>query len=178
MTNVSISRPLILVGMMAVGKTHIGKMLARDLQKDFYDADAEIERAAQMTITEIFEQYGEIAFRDGEHRVIKRLLAKKECVIATGGGAFMDAQTRAHIKDTGVSIWLNVGQEELLKRIAKSPHKRPLLAGADKEQKISDLLNERMPVYAEADIHIDGTKKSAKQIVDDISKALEAYRNE
>src|SRR3954470_16787411 len=147
-------RSVVLVGMMGAGKSSIGRRLASRLGMGFVDADAEIEAAAGMTIAEIFTSYGEPYFRSGEQRVISRLLESGPQVLATGGGAFMNAETRAAIRAKGVSVWLKAALEVLSKRI-KRRNDRPLLKGADPVETLKRLMDERYPIYAEADLTVE-----------------------
>jgi shikimate kinase len=160
-------RSVVLVGMMAAGKTSVGRRLAARLGIPFTDADAEIESAAGMTIAEIFAQHGESYFRAGEARVIARLLEQGPQVLATVGGAVMDANTRALIGGRGVSVWLKADLEVLLKR-TKRRCDRPL---ADK---IKELLPQREPIYAQADITVQSRDEPHDTIVDEIVAALAA----
>ncbi|MFA5121564.1 shikimate kinase [Zavarzinia sp.] len=153
---------------MGAGKSSIGKRLAQRLHVPFRDADAEIEDAAGCTIEEIFERHGEAAFRDGERRVIARLLTDATPhVLATGGGAFMDPETRARIKEFGVSIWLRADLDVLLKRVKKR-NNRPLLKRGDPREILERLITERYPVYAEADLVVDSLDGPHDQVVDDV----------
>jgi len=149
-----VDRPIVLVGLMGAGKTTIGRRLAARLGMPFVDADGEIEKAAGCSISDIFEMHGEEAFRDLEKRVIARLLAEEPRVIATGGGAFMNPETRASIREGAISVWLRADLNVLLKRVAKR-HTRPLLERGDRRQILEDLMAERHPVYAEADVIVD-----------------------
>jgi len=144
---------IVLVGLMGAGKTCIGKRLAQKLDVGFTDADAEIEAAADCTIDEIFKRFGEQAFRDGERRVIERLLAKPGQVIATGGGAFVDPKTRENIKYRAISVWLKADLDVLLQRVSRRDD-RPLLKEGDKRTILKRLMDERYPSYAEADVTI------------------------
>ncbi len=144
-------RSLVLVGLMGAGKTSIGRRLALRLGLPFRDADAEIEQAAGCTVAELFARFGEPAFRDGERRVIRRLLAGPPLVLATGGGAFMDPETRAAIRADGVSIWLRCSLPTLIRRTSGRNH-RPLLLQGDPERVLAQLMAQRHPIYAEADI--------------------------
>lgn len=146
-------RPIVLVGMMGSGKTTVGKRLAARLHWPFVDADAEIEAAAQMPISEIFARFGEPHFRDGERRVIGRLMESGHRVIATGGGAFVDPETRALILREGTAVWLDAAIETLVARVSRRGH-RPLLVGKDPAQVLTDLIAVRGPFYAEAPIHV------------------------
>lgn len=146
-------RAVVLVGMMGAGKSSVGRRLAKALDLPFVDADAEIEKAAGMSITDIFAKHGEPEFRAGERRVVARLLEEHPSVIATGGGAWMDDTTRAKVRARGVSVWLKAEIDTLLKRVKKRGG-RPLLKTGDPEQVLRDLLAVREPVYAEADVTV------------------------
>src|SRR5271163_2727426 len=143
-------RSIVLIGMMGVGKSSIGRRLGVRLGIPFVDADAEIEKAAGMSIADIFSRHGEADFRSGEARVIARLLEGGPEVLATGGGAIMHADTRAAIKAKGVSIWLDAEFDVLMRRISKRKHERPMLQTADPAATLRQLLAERAPVYAQA----------------------------
>jgi len=164
-------RSVILVGMMGAGKTSVGKRLAAKLGLPFVDADAEIEAGAQLTISEIFERFGETYFREGERKVIARLLNGGPLVLATGGGAFMNATTRDNIARRGVSIWLKPGFDVLLTRVRKKSN-RPLLKTPDPEQTLRRLLEERSPTYALADFTIESLDGSHDSVVDAILQHL------
>ncbi|HEY6833537.1 MAG TPA: shikimate kinase [Pseudolabrys sp.] len=159
------SRSIVLIGMMGAGKSSVGRRLAARLSIPFVDADTEIETAAKMTIPEIFEKHGEPYFRAGEKRVIARLLDHGPQVLATGGGAVMDAQTRALIRDKGVSVWLKADVEVLLKR-TKRRGDRPLA------ERIKELLPQREPFYAEADVVVQSRDEPHDIIVDEIVAAV------
>lgn len=148
-----IDRPLVLVGMMGVGKSTIGRKLALLLDLPFYDADDEIIAAAQMPIAEIFDQFGEDYFRDGERRVIARLLESGNCVIATGGGAFVQDETRAMIMEKGLPIWLDSDVDTLVERVGRN-NKRPLLRGGNVREIVTRMKAEREPAYAQATIRV------------------------
>ena len=148
------NRSIVLVGLMGAGKTKIGRRLAARLSLPFFDSDEEIEAAAGATIEEIFANRGEAVFRDGERRVIARLLGGPVHVLATGGGAFMDPATRRVIAARGVSIWLRAGIDVLYARVSRRTN-RPLLKTADPRGVLADLIDRRHPIYAEADITID-----------------------
>ncbi len=159
----SLNRTVALVGMMGAGKTSVGKRLAARLGVPFKDADQEIEAAAGLTVAEIFEKHGEPEFRSGERRVIARLLCEPPLVLATGGGAYMDAATRAAMKDKAFTVWLKAPVDLLLARTAKR-QTRPLLNNSDPKGTLERLLEQRAPVYAEADHVIDcvdGPKETA-----------------
>ncbi len=166
-------RSVVLVGMMGAGKTSVGKRLAAKLGLPFVDADAEIEAGAQLTISEIFERFGELYFREGERKVIARLLNGGPLVLATGGGAFINATTRQNIAKYGVSIWLKPSFDILLARVRKKSN-RPLLKTADPEQTLRRLLEERTPTYALADLTIESLDSSHDTVVDAILRRLDA----
>lgn len=146
-------RSIVLVGLMGVGKSTVGRRLARRLGLPFVDSDEEIERAADHEIKEIFDRFGEASFRDGERRVLRRLIAGDRKVIATGGGAFMDPETRALILDRCIAIWLEADLETLAERVSRRSH-RPLLVGRDPLPFLRDLAEARDPVYAEAHLRV------------------------
>jgi len=164
-------RSIVLVGLMGAGKTSIGRRLAARLGLPFHDADIEIEMAAGCTIAELFARFGEAEFRAGERRVIRRLLAGEPMVLATGGGAFMDADTRAAVRRDAVSLWLRAPLHTLVRRVAQRSH-RPLLAGGDPEQILQGLMVKRHPVYAEADIVVDCTDESPEQTTSRVVESL------
>src|SRR5271169_1629115 len=166
-------RSVVLVGMMGAGKTSVGKRLAAKLGLPFVDADAEIEAGAQLTISEIFERFGETYFREGERKVIARLLTSGPMVLATGGGAFMNATTRDNIARHGLSIWLKPSFDILLARVRKKSN-RPLLKTADPEQTLRRLLEERSPTYALADFIIESVDAVHDSVVDAILRRLPA----
>jgi len=164
-------RSVVLVGMMGAGKSSIGRRLALRLGVPFVDADAEIEKAAQMTIPELFDRRGEAEFRTGEARVILRLLESGPQVLATGGGAFMNADTRAAIGAKGISIWLKAELEVLMKRI-KRRYDRPLLRTDDPGATLRALMDERYSVYALADLTVHSREVPHDKIVDEIVSVL------
>ncbi|MEP0709728.1 shikimate kinase [Parvibaculum sp.] len=168
-------RSIVLVGLMGAGKTTVGRRLARRLDLAFVDADAEIEEAAGETIPEIFERRGEAAFRAGERRVIARLLSGPPQVLATGGGAYMDPVTRANIAARGISIWLKADLDILMKRVGKRGD-RPLLQNGDPRATMQRLMEERYPVYAEADITIESLEGPHDTIVETIVERLKEFR--
>ncbi len=149
-----LARSVVMVGLMGAGKTSIGRRLAARLDMPFVDADAEIEAAAGCTIEEIFEHHGEAAFRDGERRVIARLLEGPPQIIATGGGAYMDETTRALIREHAVCLWLRADLDTLVARTSRRSN-RPLLKQGNPRETLDRLMRERYPVYAESDITID-----------------------
>ncbi|HAK62645.1 MAG TPA: shikimate kinase [Alphaproteobacteria bacterium] len=173
-------RVIVLVGLMGAGKSTVGKRLAARLGINFIDADSEIEIAADMSIAEIFEKHGEPAFRRGEGKVIERLLQDMHKgnppggVLATGGGAFMNQETRDNIARYGVSIWLRADLDLLLKRVARR-NNRPLLKGGDQREILSRLRDERYPVYALADIVVDSVDAPHEEVVTTILEKLNEY---
>jgi len=170
-------RSIVLVGMMGVGKSSIGRRLGVRLGVPFVDADAEIETAAGTTIADIFTRHGEASFRSGEARVIARLLESGPQVLATGGGAVMNADTRAAIKAKGVSIWLNADVDVLMRRISKRKNDRPMLQTADPVATLRQLLAEREPVYAQSDLTVQSREAPHDAIVTEIISALTGFLN-
>ncbi len=164
-------RPLVLVGMMGAGKTTVGRRIAARLGRQFMDSDEEIERAAQMTIPEIFEQRGEAEFRAGEMRVIGRLLKEKDIVLATGGGAFVNADTRALVKAEAVSVWLKADIDVLFERVSRRSN-RPLLKTADPRGTLEKLIADRYPIYAEADVTVKSRDVPQDNVAADVIGAL------
>ena len=167
-------RAIVLIGMMGAGKSTVGRRLAARLGLSFVDADMEIEAAAGMSIPDIFAAHGEQYFRDGEVRVIARLLEGGPCVVATGGGAWMRAETRERIRARGISMWLKADIDVLLRRV-KRRSDRPLLQTADPVATIEKLVAERYPVYAEADLTLLSREVPHDRIVDESLCALAAY---
>jgi shikimate kinase len=168
-------RSVVLVGMMGVGKSSIGRRLAARLAMPFVDADTEIEKAAGMSIPDIFARHGEPDFRSGEARVIARLLDTGPQVLATGGGAFMNEATRDAIKTKGVSIWLSAEFDVLVRRIAKRKNDRPMLQTDDPAETLRQLLKVREPVYALADIAVQSRETPHDSIVGEIVEALATH---
>jgi shikimate kinase len=166
-------RTIALVGLMGAGKSSIGRRLAHALELPFRDADEEVERAAARSISDIFDELGEAAFRDGERRVIARLLEEPPHVLATGGGAFMNADTRALIGQKAVSVWLKADMEVLLRRVSRRTD-RPLLREGDPREVLEALARERGPVYALADITVDSVETAHQATVQAIIEALRA----
>jgi shikimate kinase len=164
-------RSVVLVGMMGAGKTTVGKRLANRLGIPFVDADVEIEKAAAQTIPEIFAEHGEPYFRDGERRVIARLLNEGPQVLATGGGSFMNADTRAAIAQKGVSVWLDADVAILLARVRRRAN-RPLLNTADPEATLRRLLAERNPIYKLADIAVRSRDEPHDIICEDVIRSI------
>jgi shikimate kinase len=167
-------RTIVLVGLMGVGKSNIGRRLAARLGLPFIDADAEIEAAAGETIEEIFRRRGEAAFRDGERRVIARLLDGPIHVLAAGGGAFMDPQTRARIRERGISVWLRADIDILLARVARRDN-RPLLKAGDPRAILTELMEKRYPIYAEADITVDSVEGPPESTLGRVIAALKRF---
>lgn len=159
---------------MGAGKTRVGQRLADLLAMEFTDADEEITKAAGRSVEDIFEEYGEEAFRDCEERVIQRLLEEKPRVLATGGGAFMNSRTRSHIGEHAISIWLRADLDVLVQRTSRRGG-RPLLKNKDHRATLAKLIEERYPVYAEADIVVDSREDGPDVTARDIKKALETY---
>lgn len=170
--NGKLEKSVILIGMMGAGKSSIGKMLAAHIGAQFIDLDTEIEKAAKMTIPEIFKLHGEASFRDGEKRVLKRLLEGPPAIIAAGGGAFTHAPTREIILKSGFSVWLKVNRETLIRRVSKRPEKRPLLAQGDIEQTVTRIMDERYSAYAEADIVVESDDGKRRETIKVISEIL------
>jgi shikimate kinase len=167
-------RSIVLVGLMGAGKSTVGRRLAHKLGLSFLDADHEIEAAAGMTIPDIFAIYGEDYFRDGERRVIARLLHEGPLVLATGGGAFMNEETRARVAEAGISIWLRADLDVLMRRVRKRSN-RPLLQNADPEGTLRRLIEVRHPVYALADLMVDSHEAPHDRVVNEIIKALDGW---
>lgn len=165
-------RSIVLIGMMGVGKSSIGRRLGMRLGIPFVDADAEIERAAGMSIADIFARHGEDAFRSGEARVIARLLNGGPQVLATGGGAVMNEATRALIQQRGVSIWLSAEFDLLLRRISKRKSERPLLQTADPAATLRELMAAREPIYAQADVTVQSRDVPHDAVVAEIIERL------
>ncbi len=173
-TVLPIPKTLVLIGLMGAGKTSIGKRLAAKLGLPFVDADHEIERAAGCTIQEIFDRFGETGFRDGERRVIARLLDQPVQVLSTGGGAFMDEVTRQTIRERGISIWLRADLDLLVHRTARRDH-RPLLRQGDPRAVLGRLMDIRYPVYAQADLTVDSDDSPPDVTTDRVIAALRQW---
>ena len=171
------THPIVLVGLMGAGKTSIGRRLAERLDLPFIDADIEIEKAAGKSIPDIFTEHGEAHFRDGERRVIARLLENGKQILATGGGAFMNEDTRKAIKANSVSIWLKADIDVLLKRVAKRGG-RPLLENHDPVEVLQNLINLRYPVYAEADITVESLDVQHSHMVNAVIQALAQWQQQ
>jgi shikimate kinase len=169
-----LTRSLVLVGLMGAGKSNLGRRLASRLQLPFIDADSEIEAAAGETIEEIFRNRGEATFREGERRVIARLLDGPVHVLAAGGGAFMDEGTRARIRQRAISIWLRADLDLLVARVARRDN-RPLLKGGDPRTILAALMEKRHPIYAEADITVDSVDGPPELMLGRILAALHEH---
>lgn len=168
------SRTVALVGLMGAGKSTVGRRLANVLGRKFYDSDDEIEKAAGLSIPEIFAIHGESEFRRGERKVLERLLTYEPHILATGGGAYIDPDTRATMRDKAITVWLSADLETLWKRVSKRGH-RPLLKTDDPKGVLTRLLEERTPIYSEADIVIESCDGPHSQTVDAILKALKGW---
>ncbi|MDO9433505.1 MAG: shikimate kinase [Pseudomonadota bacterium] len=168
------ARTITLVGLMGVGKSSVGRRLANALELPFKDADVEIEAAAGRSIPEIFASLGEPAFREGERRVITRLLEDPPHVLATGGGAFITPETRALIKERSVSVWLKADLEVLVRRVGRKDN-RPLITGKDPLEVLTELAAVRYPIYAEADVVVETGDTAHHVTVDQVIQALSAY---
>ena len=169
------SRPIALVGLMGVGKTTVGRRLAKSLGYDFYDSDEEIERASGRTVAGYFRDHGEDAFRDGERRVVERLLAEPNIVMATGGGAFIHPETHDILKARALVIWLKGDFETLMERVLRK-NTRPLLQVPDPRSRMRELMDQREPIYARAHLTVPVAKGPHTRTVGRIKRALEAYR--
>lgn len=165
-------RSLVIVGLMGAGKTCIGREIAKRCHVQFVDADREIEEAAGCSVADIFDLYGEKEFREGERRVIKRILEGDSCVLATGGGAFMNDETRKLIGETGTSLWLKADVDVLIKRTTGRKH-RPLLNQGDPANTLRVLAEERYPIYEKADVVVDTLDENLDVTILRVLKALE-----
>lgn len=172
LNNTLLNRPLVFIGLMGAGKTTIGKRLAEYLDIPFIDSDREIEITAGCSIADIFEQYGEAEFRRVENQVILRLIRQAPLVLATGGGAFMHPETRQLLKEKTTTIWLNCDLETIFERISKQTH-RPLLNVENPKETLSALMNQRYPVYAEADITLHCQNNDIETTVSQLISTLE-----
>lgn len=165
-------KPIVLVGLMGVGKTSIGRRLASSLGRSFLDADHEIERAAGRSVSDIFKDFGESSFRDGERRVIARILQEDQNIIlATGGGAFVDPEIHSLVREKAVSVWLDADVDVLVERTARRST-RPLLKSGDPKEILSRLSRERTPFYEKADIHIESGRGPATTVLKNTLAAL------
>lgn len=168
-------KTLVLIGMMGAGKTAIGRKLSARLSLRFIDADEEIEAAAGCMIDELFAKYGESAFREGEKRVIERLLGQPICILATGGGAFMDERNRATIRRDAISVWLKADLKTLWQRVRRRSH-RPLLKTENPKGTLEALMEQRYPVYATADITVESDEgpldETAGRVIESVNRYL------
>ena len=167
-------RPLVLVGMMGAGKTTVGRRRATRLGRRFVDSDEEVEKAAGMSIEDIFASRGEVDFRAGEVRVIARLLKDHDLVLGTGGGAFINTETRALVKSSAVSVWIKADFELLFQRVQRRSN-RPLLKTANPRQTLQDLIDKRYPIYAEADVTVVSKDVPQDQVATEVIDAVLAF---
>lgn len=167
-------RPIALVGLMGVGKTTVGRRLSRSLGRDFYDSDEEIERASGRTVAGYFRDHGEDAFRDGERRVVERLLGLSNIVLATGGGAFIHPPTHELLKERALVIWLKGDFETIMERVSRK-NTRPLLQVPDPRAKMRELMDHRNPIYAKAHITVPVVKGPHMRTVGRVKRAIEKY---
>lgn len=170
-------RTVTLVGLMGAGKSTVGRRLAQAMGRDFYDSDDEIEKAAGLPISEIFALHGEAEFRRGEQKVLARLLSGPPHVLATGGGAYLNPDTRALLRQQAVTVWLAADLDTLWKRVSKRSH-RPLLRTDNPRQVLSDLFESRKPIYDLADIKVNSIEGPHGKTVSAILDALKQWRNE
>lgn len=173
-SQLQLKKPVVLVGLMGAGKTTVGRRLAQQLDLDFIDSDNEIAEAAGCGISDIFDIYGEDVFRDLEKRVMTRLLGRKPCIIATGGGAFIQPHIRDQILSKATAVWLKAELEVLIERVSRRDT-RPLLKTGDKHAIMKRLMDERYPIYQEAQLHIDSNEASHETVVDKILEGLEQW---
>jgi shikimate kinase len=168
------NRPIVLIGMMGAGKTTVGRRLAARLGRRFVDSDEEVEKAANMTIPEIFAAHGEADFRAGEARVIARILREPDIVLGTGGGAFINPETRALIKTDALSVWIKADFDLLFSRVSRRSN-RPLLKTANPRETLQNLIDARYPIYAEADVTVMSREAPQDQVAADIVVAMLAH---
>lgn len=169
------NNPIVLVGLMGAGKSSIGRRLAEKIDLPFVDADHEIELAADKSIAEIFKDHGETYFREGERRVISRLIENGAQILATGGGAFINHETRDSIASRGVSLWLKADLPLLMKRVMKR-NDRPLLQNEDPAAVMQQLMDQRYPIYATADVTIESKDVQHTQMVNEVIKVLARWQ--
>ena len=169
-----LTRTVALVGLMGVGKSTVGRKLAESVSAPFVDSDEEIEKAAGLSVQEIFDRLGEPEFRRGERRVIERLLNGPPIVLATGGGAYIDAETRSLMRAKAVTVWLRAELDVLYDRVRKRGH-RPLLRNGDPKEVLARLMSQRYPIYAEADVVVDSTAQPADRTTEQVVDALRAH---
>jgi shikimate kinase len=170
-------KSIVLVGLMGAGKSRVGLELSRLMKLPFLDVDREIERSAGMKIPEIFERLGEAEFRKGEKKVMMRLLEEDRRVLAAGGGAFIQPEIRAAVKERAISVWLKANLETLVERTGRN-NNRPLLRGTDRTEKLRELMEVRYPVYAEANITVVTDDQSPAEMAKRIMQELKAFENE
>ena len=170
----SLPRTVALVGLMGAGKSAIGRRLAQRLRLPFVDADDEIERAAGCSISEFFERFGEVEFRNGERRVISRLLEGPPHVLSTGGGAYIDPATRALMREKALTVWLRADLDVLFDRVKKRAH-RPLLRQGDPREILRRLMEQRYPIYAESDLVVESTAQPADRTTEQVIEALRRH---
>ena len=168
-----VTRPIVLVGLMGAGKTCIGRLLARRLGLEFLDSDEEVVKASACSVADIFRIYGEAAFREGERKVMRRLFGAGPVVLASGGGAFMDPETRGMVRERATSVWLRASLDILISRTVGRPG-RPLLEGRDPQTVLERLMAERYPIYAEADVIVDTANDAKDAVAGRIIHALAA----
>lgn len=171
-----LDRPVALIGMMGAGKTRLGKMLSETLDVPFVDSDDEIEAAAGLSIPEIFEKFGEPYFRDGERRVIKRLLDQPVQVIATGGGAILNPDTASELWNKTLAIWVRADIDVMLERTARND-KRPLLKNGDPREIMTKLMNVRYPIYQQAHITVESRSGAAEDVLEDAIDQIHIFLN-
>lgn len=169
-----LDRPIVLIGLMGAGKTRIGRLLAKKLALPFVDSDHEIELAAGCSVSEIFERFGEAAFRDGEKKVIERLIGEGSQVIALGGGAVMTPETAERVWNESISVWIRADLPVLVERTSRT-NKRPLLQNGDPEKILEELAEKRYPVYQKADIVLETDDRPASRVVDALLEKLYTY---
>jgi shikimate kinase len=169
-----LDRPIVLVGLMGAGKSTVGRRLAKRLGLPFVDSDSEIEEAAGLSTAEVYEKFGEKDFRDGERRLVARLIDGAVRVIATGGGAYVDPRTRELLNDRAITVWLDAPVDILTERTGRRDT-RPLLRNGDREGTLQRLSQERGPAYSEAHIHIKSGSGAHRDVVDSIVEALDAH---
>ena len=168
-------RSIVLLGMMGCGKSAIGKLIAKRLRLPFHDADEEIEVAADRSVADIFQEYGEHEFRRLEARVIERVLEEGPVLLSLGGGAFMTKEVRESVAKNAVSLWLDVDLDILVERVGRKPGKRPLLQNGDPKEILSRLLEQRSPVYAKADLRVRSSGVSKSVMRDSVLKRLDKF---
>ncbi len=171
------NRTIALVGLMGAGKSTVGRRLAESLGREFYDNDVEIEKAAGLSVADIFAIHGEAEFRRGEQRVLERLLKEPPHVLATGGGAYLNPETRDLLREKAITVWLSADMETLWKRVSRRSH-RPLLKAADPRGVLARLFKERAPVYSKADLTIESVDGPHSRTVNAILKALKEWTPE